>query len=238
MPSTEIEPPSVSCIIPVFNGASFLAEAVDSVLGQTQPPFEVIIVDDGSTDDTPGIAERLASHIRYLRQDNAGAPAARNTGISSARGELIAFLDADDLWHPQKLAHQVPRFMARPELDVSLTHIRNFWVPGLEDEALRYRDHPLSKDQPGHVTMAMVVRRQVFDRIGRFDEAARHRDALGWLMTAARHKLTMETLPDVLAFRRIHHSNLSRRRGDEYRVELLTLAKSLLDQRRSRPPST
>ncbi len=233
-----IEPASFTCVIPVFNGASFLAEAVDSALGQTHPPLEVIVVDDGSTDDTQGIAERLVPHIRYIRQENAGAPAARNTGILAARGEFIAFLDSDDLWHPEKLAHHVARFMTRPELAVSLTHFRNFWVPGLEDEALQFRDHPLSKDQPGYITVAMAVRRQAFDRIGRFDEAARQRDVLSWLVKAVRHDLTIEVMPEVLAFRRIHHSNMSRRRGDEYRVELLTLAKSLLDQRRSRPPPT
>jgi glycosyltransferase involved in cell wall biosynthesis len=101
--------PLVSVVIPVFNGASFIARAVDSVLAQTCKDFEIIIVDDGSTDDTGALLAELAktSGIICLHQKNAGPAQARNTGIQSAAGEYIAFLDCDDIWFPEKLEMQM-----------------------------------------------------------------------------------------------------------------------------------
>ena len=101
--------PLVSVVIPVFNGASFIARAVDSVLAQTCKDFEIIIVDDGSTDDTQAVLARLAttSGIICLHQQNAGPAQARNLGIKSATGENIAFLDCDDIWFPEKLEAQL-----------------------------------------------------------------------------------------------------------------------------------
>ncbi len=101
--------PLVSVVIPIFNGASFIARAVDSVLAQTCTDFEIIVVDDGSTDDTRSVLAQLAktSAIICLHQNNAGPAQARNSGIQSARGEYIAFLDCDDIWFPEKLEAQL-----------------------------------------------------------------------------------------------------------------------------------
>ena len=94
----------ISCIVPVYNGERYLAETLQSILGQRVGPLEVIVVDDGSTDGTAGVARRFGSAIRVLHQTNAGPAAARNLGLSEARGDFVAFLDADDLWKPDKLA--------------------------------------------------------------------------------------------------------------------------------------
>ena len=107
--------PLVTVIVPAWNAGSYIAETVESVLGQTHQRWELIVVDDGSTDDT---AERLRPYrasLRYLRQENAGPGAARNTGLSAARGDYIAFLDADDLWLPEKLAVQLAVARRHPE---------------------------------------------------------------------------------------------------------------------------
>ncbi|HEV8435798.1 MAG TPA: glycosyltransferase [Thermoanaerobaculia bacterium] len=101
---------SVSVIIPSYNYARYLGEAIDSALGQTLPPLEVIVVDDGSTDDTPHVLATYGDRIHVLRQKNAGVAVARNSGIAAARGEYIAFLDADDVWLPRKLELQMPLF--------------------------------------------------------------------------------------------------------------------------------
>jgi glycosyltransferase involved in cell wall biosynthesis len=101
---------SVSVIIPSYNYARYLGEAIDSALGQTLPPLEVIVVDDGSTDDTPDVLAKYGDRIRVLRQKNAGVAVARNSGIAAARGEYVAFLDADDVWLPRKLELQMARF--------------------------------------------------------------------------------------------------------------------------------
>src|SRR5436190_9496549 len=93
----------ISCIVPVFNGDRYLAETLDSILAQTHRPIEIIVVDDGSTDGTSAIAAEYGEKIRYIRQENSGVASARNLGLQSARGDFIAFLDADDLWHAGKL---------------------------------------------------------------------------------------------------------------------------------------
>lgn len=218
----------VSVIVPVYNGERFLAEALDSVLAQSSAPYEIIVVDDGSTDGTPEVAARYRERVRYLRQDNAGPAAARNAGLMRAGGEVMAFLDADDLWHPDKLARQAARFAARPELGISLAWMRNFWVGELAHEQARLRD-PLA----GTVAvMSLVARRELFARVGLLDCGARHKDVIGWLIRARQEGAMVETLPEILVYRRIHRSNLSRRRGDEDARELLDLAGMLIDSRR------
>jgi glycosyltransferase involved in cell wall biosynthesis len=99
---------SVSVVIPAYNMARYLGDALASVFAQTQPPHEVIVVDDGSTDDIARVVRQWADRIRYIRQEHAGVSAARNAGIRASVGEYIALLDADDLWAPEKLAEQVP----------------------------------------------------------------------------------------------------------------------------------
>ncbi len=107
---------TISVIIPTYNYARFLREAIDSALAQTYPPLEVIVVDDGSTDETPQVLAEYGGRIRAVRQKNQGVAAARNTGVAAARGEYIAILDSDDLWKPGKLELQIARFEADPDL--------------------------------------------------------------------------------------------------------------------------
>ena len=107
---------TISVIIPAYNHARYLAEAIDSVLAQTYAPLEIIVVDDGSTDDTPAVAASYGDRIRYIRQENAGVGAARNRGIAVARGEYLALLDSDDIWLPEKLEREIALFDADPQL--------------------------------------------------------------------------------------------------------------------------
>lgn len=98
---------TVSVVIPCYNAASFLRETLESVLVQTRPPFEVLVIDDGSTDGSAAIAEAFCASVRVIRQENQGESAARNRGVNLAQGEWIAFLDADDIWMPEKLDRQL-----------------------------------------------------------------------------------------------------------------------------------
>ena len=115
--------PLVSCIIPVFNGARFLGEAVDSILAQTYRPCEVIVVDDGSTDATGDVIAGYGERVVAVRQPNRGEAAARNAGVRAARGALVAFLDADDLWGPEKLTRQAAKLGEDPRIDLCFTRL-------------------------------------------------------------------------------------------------------------------
>ena len=111
----------ISVIVPTFNRAHQIRHTLETVLGQTEPPSEVIVVDDGSTDATEAVCEAFGSRIRYLRQENSGVSAARNHGASMAHGEAFAFVDSDDVWDPRKLAFQRAALSTAPEAGWSIT---------------------------------------------------------------------------------------------------------------------
>lgn len=167
----------------------------------------------------------------YVKQANAGPAAARNRGLKVAAGAFMTFPDADDLWHKNKLVRQMAHFDARPELDLCMAHMANFWTPDIIREFSQPSDIGPLKIQPG-ATQAIIVRRSLFDRIGPFDPNLKHRDAMERFSRAAAAEAVMETLPEVLVFRHIHRNNLSRHRGDDDRDELLRSMKSILDRRR------
>src|SRR5438477_8352790 len=129
----------VSVVIPTFNSADYLVQAIQSVLAQTYQDFEIIVVDDASTDNTNGVLQSFADRICYVRQDRGGPSAARNRGILQARGELIAFLDADDLWRPTKLARQVDYLKCHPQACLVYTDFTRGSRPGSNNES-RLRD--------------------------------------------------------------------------------------------------
>jgi glycosyltransferase involved in cell wall biosynthesis len=226
--------PLISCIVPVFNGERYLAEALNSIMAQTYKPLEVIVADDGSSDDTAGVAGRYERRVCYLWQANQGPAAARNLGLSAAKGEFIAFLDADDLWHPEKLARQVARFEARPELDVCVTYVQNFRTPKDGKKAARFESHYVGRPLPGYVTASLLARRSFFDRIGSFNTALHHGDDTDWYLRAKERGAVMELLPDSLVFRRLHDANLSQLQAAASRNEYLHILKAALDRRRLR----
>lgn len=222
----------VTCIVPVYNGELYLAETLDSILGQTYCSIELVVVDDGSTDGTAKVVESYGSQVRYQYQPNAGPASAFNTGLGLAKGEFMAFLGADDLWHPEKLERQLLRFAMRPELDLCVTHLQNFWIPELKEEAERYKNHNLAQPLPGYTSATLVARRNLFDAIGNFDSSLQHGHDLDWFLRAAEHDANMELLPDVLMHRRMHHSNRSRFLADNSRRTFLRIVKASLDRRR------
>lgn len=227
MPST-----LVSCIVPVFDGERYLRETLDSIFAQSHRPIEVIVADDGSTDGTVEVVRGDDRPIVYTHQPNAGPAAARNLGLRAARGDLVAFLDADDLWHPEKLALQTAHLGARPELDLCFTHLRNFWTPELAPPALGAEDDPTARALPGLCTDTLLARRSVFDRTGAFDETLRHGDDTDWFLRAAEGGALVEVLPQVLVRRRLHGTNRSVRRADASREEYLRIVKASLERRR------
>ena len=124
----------VSAIIPVYNCERYLAEAIESVLNQTYQPIEVIVINDGSTDDTEAVAKRFDSSIRYYAHPNKGLGATRNRGVELAQGHFIAFLDADDLWVADKIERQMAYFDDGPDLDMAFGYVQQFYTPEREAE--------------------------------------------------------------------------------------------------------
>ncbi len=220
--------PSISCVIPVFNGERHLAETIDSVRAQTCPALEILVVDDGSTDASARIAEDAAD-VRVLRQANGGTAAARQAGILAARGTFVALLDADDLWHPEKLARQLARFEARPGLDVSVAMAENFWEDGLEDEESRYR--AVGKVRAAHHFSSILTRRELLAHRLPLRVGYRAVDHFDWFMRAADAGLAVDVIDEVLVRRRMHRSSLSH--TSDQTAEYLDLIKASLDRRRA-----
>lgn len=165
----------ISVIIPTYNRQEFLAQAIDSVLGQTCADFELIVVDDGSTDDTARRVDAYGARVRYIYQENKGPAAARNTGIRAAEGELLAFLDSDDRFAQEKLMVQQAAMAAHPEYLIS--HTDEIWYRRgelLHQKKKHFRPHGfifaacLKLCVVGMSTV--MVRREFFDRVGYFDE--------------------------------------------------------------------
>jgi glycosyltransferase involved in cell wall biosynthesis len=222
----------ISCIVPVFNGERYLKEALDSILAQTYRPIEIIVVDDGSTDGTPAVVATYGAKVRYLFQLNEGPAAARNIGLNTAQGAFVAFLDHDDLWHPEKLARQMARFQARPELDVCVTHVRHFWIPELIEEEKRVRGDWSTKARPGYCPGTLLARRTAFDTVGQLNPGLWHCNTSDWFLRAAAQGVVVELLPELLTYHRLHHTNLSRLGASAGREEYLQLVKASLDRRR------
>lgn len=224
--------PRISCIIPVCNGERFLGEALESVLGQTCRPFEIIVVDDGSTDGTAAVAAAYDPRVRYVFQSNAGPAAARNRGLDLATGDLLAFLDADDVWLSEKLERQSNYMLDQRDADVVFTLIQNFWVEGMEEEAERFRAHRISKPLAGYSPCTMMARREVFEAVGPFRADMPHGDTQEWVLRARERGIVVASMPEVLTRRRIHQENRSRLMQARSRDIFLQLVKDTLDRKR------
>ncbi len=182
--------PTVSIVIPAYNAGDWIDQAIQSVLGQSYDNFEIVVVDDGSTDDTSTVVQQYGDPVRYVWKENGGSASARNRGIAEAQGTYIAFLDADDVWHPAKLARQmdVHEQEASPAwsyTDVELIDTRS---GALIHRKSAVREHPegdvLDQLITGNFIVAstVLVHRRVFDAVGRFDESSLHRISEDWDM--------------------------------------------------------
>jgi glycosyltransferase involved in cell wall biosynthesis len=195
--------------VPAYNAARFVTDALDSISAQTHPPFEIIVVDDGSTDETCEVVRRYGSGVRLLEIAHAGYPGARDAALAAASGEFIAFLDADDRWVPGKTAQQLALLRSDPSIDLSVGHYLNFWDAEIEDEAAAYREHPLSRPVSGYIVPTLLARRETMLRFGSFASGADPSDT-SWFTRAVAAGARVHTLPDVLLHRRLHKHNYSR----------------------------
>ena len=219
--------PLVSVIIPTYNRGWVLREAIDSVLAQDFRDFELIVVDDGSTDNTGQILDSYHQDLMGIRQPNTGVSAARNRGIAAAAGQLLAFLDSDDLWLPRKLSSQVNFFNSNPDAVINQTE--EIWIRNGVRVNPKTRHHKLSGMifEPSLALClvspsAVMMKRTLFDEVGLFDEdlpACEDYDL--WLRISWRYPVHLIETP--LIFKRGGHADqLSKAPGlDKFRIQAL-----------------
>jgi glycosyltransferase involved in cell wall biosynthesis len=185
----------VSLVIPTHNSGRFLAETLASVVAQSHPVEEILVVDSGSTDDTLEIAARHAG-VHVLDQ-GPGLCRAWNEGIAAARGDLIAFLDSDDLWHPRKLELQIAFLAHHADIYLVATRMRFFVSPGDQIPAAFDRPGLLDTDHASFFPGNLLVRRPLFDVVGGFDPDLEIAGDLDWFARIQDLKISTFTLPDT-----------------------------------------
>ena len=226
------EMPLLSVVIPVLNGARFIADAVSSVLAQGYPSLEIIIIDDGSTDGTQAAVRRLPVDVHYFKQENLGPAAARNRGIRDAAGDYVAFLDVDDLWPEHTLVSLMEELLEDPELDV----VRGYSQVMEYDQATgtyEYRGNP-RESFPYSIATA-VFRKRVFDRVGWFDKTLLYGEDTDWFNRAQELNIAMKRIEAVTLHVRRHGLNMTHEKT-LVELNMLRVLKKSLDRRRAGLP--
>lgn len=213
-------------VVPAWNASATIAETLESILAQTIPPAEIIVVNDGSTDSTAKIAADHGPLVRVITTENAGVGAASNIGVAAAECPLIAFLDADDLWMPQKIEVQISHMQANTDVDIVMCHQRQF--------RHGYPDDGTGKTRSGLIRSAIIMKAPVFDLVGPIiDPIGNCGDMVDWLARAREAKVKMIELPDVLVARRITPGSLSSGLSQEKNAGYLAVAHAALLRRRA-----
>ena len=220
----------ISVVIPAYNRETYLAEAIESALGQTLPPGEIIVVDDGSTDRTVEIARSFGGKVRCISQDNQGVGTARNTGLKAAAGSLIAFLDSDDIWVRRKLEIQAAYLEAHPAIDMVFCQMKPFLSPEIT-EAPKFDAREIVACNSG----GLLARRDVFARAGFFPIVRNLPEFLAWFERASDAGATHHILPDLLLLRRVHGANMVQ--DPRFKLAYLRFLKQRLDRKRNPTPS-
>jgi glycosyltransferase involved in cell wall biosynthesis len=218
--------PAVGVAIPVYNGERFVAEALRSVLAQSHPVGDVVVLDDGSSDRSAEIARSFGPPVRVERVPHSGIGAARSRALEMVRGEFILPLDADDLLTADSIEVRLPVLLERPEVDIVYGHIRQF------AEFADGSPLALNLPQPSHVPNAMLIRRAAFERVGSFATDLRVAETLDWLLRAREAGLVEVTVEDQALWRRVHGANNSLTQRASL-SEFPRVLKASLDRRRS-----
>jgi glycosyltransferase involved in cell wall biosynthesis len=222
-------------ILPIYNGEAYLGEALDSILTQSLTDIQILIIDDGSTDgsaDLVGHYVKKHPRICYVRQDNAGVSAARNTGIGLSEGQYIAFLDQDDRWSERALEIHVTELEANPDLGYTLSHQVCFLERGVEKPSwfsLQELDVPVVGYLPG----CLVARQSLFKQLGVFNTRYPISSDADWFARAKDAEIKMRILPDVTLGRRIHGENQSRH-SEVIQQELFHLLKASIARKNTK----
>lgn len=227
---------AISVVIPCYNAAAFLPEALDSVLSQSHPAHDIVVVDDGSTDNTADVARRYGETIRYIAQENGGIGAARNTGAAAALGDWITFFDADDLMTADSLRRRIETFTLHPNAEVVFGLTDHFvTVPHGAPAAPTWACPPGA--QAVRLSGACLMRRSAFDRVGGFRTDLACGEMIDWFARANDAGVVVVQIDNVVLRRRIHGTNTTIL-AKESRRDYLRVLRASLDRRRATSPST
>lgn len=227
--------PLVTVVVAVHNGEKFLRESLDSLYAQDYPNVEVVFIDDGSTDGSADIA-RSYEGLRYVHKENGGLAAARNTGLEHATGELLAYLDDDDVLIPNKLSLQVAHLLDHPEIGCVLGRQEIMLEPGVEPPEWLTRD-AIYGDLDGIPLVSAMIRTAELRRVGGFDETYRFAEDRDLFVRLREHGIQIAVLPDVVLKRRLHGENMNfRMRPTKH--PLLRSLKAKIDRERAAAAAT
>lgn len=197
--------PLISVIMPTYQAGALVYEAIDSILAQSYPCLDILIIDDGSTDGTAEALDALnIANLHVFQQQRQGPSAARNVGLSHSKGELITFLDADDIWLPGKLTRQIQLLRDNPDASIIIGNTEGFGA-NVDENKRRLKANWASRQllQLG----ALMVRKSVFDQIGGFDTSLRYAEDIDWTLRAKQAGFNMlEHSDTVLRYRRHQHN--------------------------------
>lgn len=212
----------VSVIVPMYNAVRFIAQAIASIRSQTVPVGEIIVVDDGSTDDGPEVVAAEPG-VTLVRKPHSGIGDTVNAGVALAQGDLIAFLDADDRWLSDKTSLQIAALDRDPALAMVFGHGRRFHDTGAEEVVIDVR--------PAVSRCSGMFRREALATVGRFGTGEAH-EFMAWMLAASEAGLRHDILPDIVFERRIHDANHGVAHKDDQRRSYFTTLKAALDRRR------
>ncbi len=226
--------PFVSGVITVRDGEAHLAEAIESMLAQTHPLAEVIVVDNGSTDASRAVAERYMPEVRVVTEPEPGVGPARNAGLAAVgrESEYVGYLDHDDIWEPRKTELQLAAFAADPAPDLVFGMVEQFFSPEADPRiaaSIRVPEGP----RPALFLGSLLATRSAWGRVGPWAKDTGLADLLEWLLRARRLGLREASVPELVVRRRIHGANRSIRHRD-LRMKWTTELKRSLDERRGR----
>lgn len=218
----------VSVIIPVYNVENYVAESIESVLVQTYRDFEIIAINDGSTDASLAVLEHYNDKIRIFDQDNQGIALTLNRGITEASGDYIAFIDGDDLWTKDKLEIQTEILRSNPDIDITFAEMEQFLSPDLEhmNQRFKFKKGPSA----GFMRVSALARKEVFQQYGSFTHVD-FSEFIYWFDMAREKGIRYNQTRHLVAFRRIRENSLSQ--NPDYYPGLLKFLKSRMDEKRN-----
>ena len=229
-----ILPVDLVVVMPVYNCEKFISEAIESVIKQTYKPHEIIVVDDGSDDNSSAIIKTYPN-VRYFYQQNKGTASALNNGLRKVTGNFIAFNDADDLWEKNKLKKQIQKLNDDKTIDVIFSYHKRFY----SKERHQTTESELADSQrilPAYFKGSLLIRKESFLKVGLFDESIVMGDFLDWYRRAEDLGIKMEMLNEVLFYRRIHNANSSLMNKTNIN-DYVRIMKASIDRRRKKDPS-